>query len=96
MSCFDVGPNSALVHLGTTCLQRTKIKSIEIPLLVEVIPSGCFFGLDRLRTVSFSANSRLREIESNAFAKTGIVSFQLPDSVERIGNGSNPLSFLNA
>jgi len=63
---------------------------INIPVLYNdrplmVIGGGSFAGLPNLKHVEFAAGSMIREIETEAFRGSGLESFVVPMSVERIG-----------
>lgn len=61
------------------------LQTVVIPKSVEVIGDGAFDVNEALTSVTFEAGSRLREIHSYAFSRTGIETITLPASIEHIG-----------
>lgn len=81
------------VGSGATPNALTQVTSVEIPASVEVIGEMAFFGGSRgegssLNNITFAPNSQLKEIGDGAFCNTKLVSVELPDSVEKIGESA--------
>lgn len=62
------------------------LTSIEIPANVTMIEEKCFQNCTKLTTVTFAPGSQLAAIEIDAFAKTGIKEFTIPDTVTFMGS----------
>lgn len=69
--------------------ENNNIEAITIGSPVTKIPSNSFAGNKSLSIVSFSENSKLTTIESNAFSRCISLSrITLPNSIEVIGNSA--------
>ncbi len=66
-------------------LGNTKIKSVSVPKTVTAIEYGAFGGADKLTKVTVASDSKLKSIGTWAFGRSGIKSFVMPDSVNKIG-----------
>ncbi len=62
--------------------------SVNLPASLQTIGNSAFENCTKLQTVTIKEGSKLLEIGSNAFKKTGLKSFTLPKSVIKIGNSA--------
>ncbi|MDR2791305.1 MAG: leucine-rich repeat domain-containing protein [Tannerellaceae bacterium] len=65
------------------CIYLTN--AITFPSTLRVIGDGAFLNCSSLKNITFSDESSLIEIGNYAFARTGLTSLSLPESLESIG-----------
>jgi hypothetical protein len=82
---FSAG--SQLKSIGDKAfLSCSSLKSIALPVSVEIIGAFSFAACSALRSVTFPPDSKLARIEESAFSKCGrLQSFFVPSQVEFIG-----------
>jgi hypothetical protein len=80
---FNLSKSALICYFGSK-------SSIVIPQRVEIIGSMCFHRHGSILSISFESNSRLKRIESKAFAGTGIHSIMLPSQVSLITGDAFP------
>ncbi len=69
-----------VTSIGDKAFQGTAFSEIHIPSSVETIGNAAWYGTP-LKHVTFDENSKLKIIGQNAFRKTDIMEFIMPDSV---------------
>jgi hypothetical protein len=96
-SAVTFEPPERLKSIGDRAFQDSWIPSICIPDSVETIGKDAFRYNNFLGSVQFGANSRLSSIGPGAFANCeSLTSFNIPSSVQYIGNGAFSATSLNA
>ena len=76
-----------LVRIWTSAFEGTKIQKITLPSSLQSIDKQAFYGTP-LISVTFSGNSKLKEIGDSAFQNTRISSISIPSTVTKIGERS--------
>ncbi len=82
----DFEPDAVITHFSNDMFYGANaLQNVVIPRSVEVIGDGAFTANEVLTSVTFETGSRLREIHSYAFTKTGLQTITLPASIEHLG-----------
>ena len=75
-----------VTHLGYRAFNGINPTSLVIAESVETIANLCFYGLTKLQTITFSGDSRLKEIGQGAFSHCkSLGAVVLPDTLTKIG-----------
>lgn len=84
-SLTAVPPIDNVVYLGQSVFAgMSKLQSITLPKGIEAIPESTFFECKSLENVLIP--SSVRSIGSYSFQHTAITEFEMPDSVETLGD----------
>jgi hypothetical protein len=83
------GPMSKAASIEDNAfMQCCRLRSINIPAAITLIPIACFSSCSALEVVSFCGDSQLLTIGAAAFSSCGLASISLPASLEVIGERS--------
>ena len=74
-----------ITSIGTSAFQYANLTSINIPISVTSIANNAFLGNTNLINVTFSSPSTITTINDNVFFGTGLISFDIPNTVTSIG-----------
>ncbi|MBR2300118.1 MAG: leucine-rich repeat domain-containing protein [Alphaproteobacteria bacterium] len=76
----------SLTYIPQYGFQNTSLKSIDIPKNVTTIQGMAFKDISSLENITFASDSKLREINTNAFENaTSLKSINIPASVTQLG-----------
>lgn len=82
-------PDLSLTCIGNCAFAHsTGLKKIILPQSLLTIEDEAFIDCQNLEIVEFAQSSQLREISKNCFAFSGLVSIDLPNSIEIINDSS--------
>ena len=71
-------------RIGNCWFWGSGIESVAIPVSVREIGTEAFCRCERLRSVSFAANSQLEKIGKRAFCWSGLERIAIPSSVTKL------------
>ncbi|MBQ2806890.1 MAG: leucine-rich repeat domain-containing protein [Clostridia bacterium] len=77
---------STIVTISAQAFMSCTIESLEIPVSVERIDSGAFYGCKKIGTVIFEEGSRLSVIGYQVFACSGIETLELPSGLLNVNS----------
>lgn len=88
--CPSLAKDMSVLNNATSIPERfaadnLSLTTFTVPATVEKIGRQAFYGCRALKVVDFSQATNLKEIESNAFAATGIEEIVLPASLTKLG-----------
>lgn len=88
LSFVHFGEDSSLKRIGAEAFYGSSIQRITIPKDVGVLGKKCFEGCQRLFNVTFESSCpALKQLDDKVFARCDITSIEIPDNVERLGDG---------
>lgn len=81
--------SDGIVSIGQNAFDKSPdLEYVSLPASLEIIPYSIFYDCPNLREVQISDDSKLKEIESFAFAGcSSLESFLIPSEVSKIGEG---------
>lgn len=72
-SDFIIGKsNDKIPNYDVLCSARRDIEMAYIPSFIEIIDSCAFNSCEKLKTIEFTSDSKLRIIENNAFSESSL------------------------
>lgn len=84
---IEFDPDIQLTTISSGCFSYCTLKTITIPKSVESIAYRAFSRCEQLESVYFAEGSKLKTIDSEAFASCiGLSKVELPDQLENIGS----------
>ena len=82
LTAVTFGKDSKFAELPShTFMNCTSLTTFEVPACVTNIGQGAFRNCSALTSVTFPADSRLQFITSSAFMDSGLVEFEMPNTV---------------
>ena len=71
-------------EFDTLYYMRNDIEEVVIPPQVKIIKKESFYGFKKLKSITFTKNSKLKIIEGEVFYNSSIHKLVLPSSIEKI------------
>jgi len=78
--------NSSLNYIGNGAFTETYLTEFTVPAAVTYIGVNAFYNVPTLTSFEFEDNSMLEEIGEQAFAYSGVYTFDFPVSMSEAGN----------
>lgn len=77
--------NASVYGIKKDAFRLAKVEKVTLPASIEVIESGAFYAA-KLNEITFPDNSKLKIIQSYAFAYTQLIEIEIPDTVVSFGD----------